>query len=522
MLTAATSRDLWRARVIATPDSPFILDGPLLLSFGEADVAMLRIAGALRELGVGPGTRVMVGMGNSARAILVHAALRELGAVIVPLLPGLRGPELAYQATHCQAPVLLAEEPVTSTMLAFLDSLPHVNTVIVPAAAPPAGRRLRRVELEELQRHEVAEIAAPPGHDARSPSAILYTSGSTGRPKGVVLPSGTLSNAGFAYSERFGITAQDNLLVATPVAHAVGAITKVGMALVRGCRITILDRFSPRRFWSDVAASEATSTVLFPAQLNLLLQIDDGPAPGSSPLRLVITHAWIDRFRSRFGVELGLCWGMTETGAAGAGTPPGYRPAEGDPSGAVGPAMDGVQLDVRDEQGIPVPAGTEGELWSRNEHGMLEYLDDEEATHASIVDGWLRTGDRAMLDERGWLFYRGRVKNMIKRSGENISPLEIETVLDGHESVEESLVIGIPDELRSEEVVALVALRDGAELAPDELSAYASERLARWKLPRYIALRDASLPRLPNGKIDRVAALDGFDVSACWDARAKI
>jgi crotonobetaine/carnitine-CoA ligase len=338
-----------------------------------------------------------------------------------------------------------------------------------------------------------------------------------------VIPAGSFANAGLGYSERFGIGADDNLLVTTPIAHAVGALTLPAMAVVHGCRMTIVDRFSPSRFWADVEAAGATSTILFPAHLNLLLHLDDGPQPGATPMRLIITHAWIERFRRRFGVELGLCWGMTETGGVGAGTPIDWRPDDGGAAGTVGKAMQGVEISIRDEQGEAVAADVEGELWIRNRHRMLEYLDDEEATRQTIDgDGWLHSGDRAALDREGWIFYRGRVKNMIKRSGENISPLEIETVLDSHDDVEESIVIGIPDPLRTEEVVAVAVLREGAELDPGALADHAAAHLARWKAPRYFALERGQLPRLGNGKIDRAGIVAGLDLEQCWDARATV
>jgi len=521
MLLQATVRDLWRARVEATPERPFLADAERSASFAAADAEMLRLAGGLRRLGVGAGDRVLVGLENGIRAVLVQAALRELGAITVPLLPGLPLPELSWQANHCGAATLVAEDPIASLLLPALAELPALESLVVPAAAPPAGRPARRLDLEALDAGPGLEPRLPlPGHDQDSPSTILYTSGSTGRPKGVVLPAGAMASAGRGYSERFGIGPADNLLVATPLAHAVGALTKPGMALVQGCRMTVVDRFSPRRFWADVERFEATATVLFPAQLNLLLQVGDGPAAGATPLRLVVTHAWVERFRERFGVQLALVWGMTETGALGTGTPVGWRPPDGDAGGTVGPPMSSVELSVRDASGADLGRGQEGELWTRNGQRMLAYLDDPEATAATLRDGWLCSGDRAEIDRDGWLFYRGRVKNMIKRSGENISPLEVEAVLDGHAAVEESLVLGVPDALRTEEVVAVVSLRAGASAGPAELAAHTREQLAPWKTPRYFRLDREPLARLPNGKIDRAGVLEGLRLEGCWDLRA--
>jgi acyl-CoA synthetase (AMP-forming)/AMP-acid ligase II len=359
----------------------------------------------------------------------------------------------------------------------------------------------------------------PSGIDGDSDWAILYTSGSSGRPKGVVLPAGAFTNGGMGYADRFGAAREDNYLLATPMAHAVGGLTAQCMAIYAGCRLSIVDRFSPTRFWGQVLDYETTFTILFPAHLNLLLETAAGaPAAGTTPLRLVITHAWIEAFRERFGSELALCWGMTETGAGSTGTLPGYRGERGD--GYVGPGMDRVELAILDAAGARVPTGEPGEICVRTGKMMRGYLDDPEATAASLIDGWVHSGDIGTLDAEGHLTYGGRIKNMIKRSGENISPEEIEATLAAHDAVAECLVIGVPDPIRTEEVAAIVVVRAGASTDGPELAGFAGERLARWKLPRYVLVREQPLPRLGGGKIDRRRAIAELELAAAWDRQA--
>ncbi len=420
------------------------------MTFGEFEQAKRRVAGALAELGVGRGERVLIGMSNRIEAVLVQHAVTQLEAVFVPLVPGLTAEELLWQVNHSRAATLVADEPIAGLLRSRVGECPELRSCLF--------------EAEQALDHEPLD-PAPISDDEHAPWAILYTSGSTGRPKGVVVPAGAFHSGGTGYAERFGVCAEDNCLLPTPLAHAVGALTVQSIALHKGSSVTIVDRFSPSRFWDQVALYGATFLVLFPAQLNLLMELQEGaPEPGSTPLRMVLTHTWHERFRRRFGVELKLCWGMTETGAVSAGSEPGYA-GEG-PEGYVGPPWPLAELAAFDDEGRRLPSGALGEIRLRHPDVMLGYLDDPESTAATLVDGWVRTGDRGIVDERGHLVFLGRFKHVIKRSGENIGAEEVEIVLDGLRGVAESLVFGVPDPIRTEEVMAVVTLEPGAELTP--------------------------------------------------------
>lgn len=502
-----SGRDLWRRRVEATPDRPFLVDDERTRTFAEADVEARRLAAGFEALGVGLGTRVLIGLPNATRTVLVHQALRELGAVLVPLLPGLTADELAYQVAHSGATVLVAEDEVADALGPQLDRFPALREVRVGPGA-----------VDGLCADDPLPVRDLPGYHDRSPAQVLYTSGSTGRPKGVVLPAGSVPSAGRNYADRFEIGPDDNYILPLTLAHAAGAVTAQGIALHSGCRLTVVDRFSPSRFWGQVARHGATVSILFPSQLNLLLMLEqDGPARGETPLRLAITHTWMEAFRERFGVEVALCWGMTETGATSVLSVPGDRP-EDHAEGYVGTPGDGVEIAIMDGSRRLGP-DEPGEIALRHRHAMLEYLDDPEATARTLVDGWVRSGDLGRVDEAGRVYYLGRIKTMIKRSGENVSPEEVEGVLVEHPAVTEALVFGVADPIRSQEVAAVVVTEE--DLEPEELSAFAAQRLARWKLPRYIRIERRPFPRRPNGKIDRTAVIgEGDDPDLGWDREA--
>jgi crotonobetaine/carnitine-CoA ligase len=182
--------------------------------------------------------------------------------------------------------------------------------------------------------------------------------------------------------------------------------------------------------------------------------------------------------------------------------------------------MKDVEVAVLDERLRALGPGQTGEIALRHRHVMLGYLKDPEATSQTLVDGWVRSGDLGVLDGDGRLFFVGRLKNVIKRSGENISAEEVEATLAEHPDVAESTVFAVPDPIRTEEVYAVVVRRHGTVADPVALRAFCGETLVRWKLPRYIVVRDEPLPRLPSGKLDRVALRASLDGAAAWDAQA--
>jgi crotonobetaine/carnitine-CoA ligase len=229
-----------------------------------------------------------------------------------------------------------------------------------------------------------------------------------------------------------------------------------------------------------------------------------------------VTHIDHPGFRERFGIEMATIWGMTETLVC-VGSDPGYAGELG--QGYIGYPWPGAEVAVFDPETFErLGPGRHGELCLRHPQVMLGYLNDEEATARTLVDGWVRSGDRAIMDHSGRPYFAGRFKSMIKRSGENVSAEEVENALARHPSVAECVVFGVPDRIRSEEVAAVVVRRAGAELDPGELRESCADALVRWKLPRYIVVQDEPLPRLPTSKVDRVTISAELDPATAWDA----
>ncbi|MBI5104860.1 MAG: acyl--CoA ligase [Solirubrobacterales bacterium] len=511
-----TNRQLWHWRVTQTPDRRWLWCDGREWTYAEFDVEVRRLAAGLRELGVGPGTRVLIGMTNRPEAVQAHLAVGELGAVCVTLVPGMPFRELAYPIQHSEATVLIADDPIASIVLEHRDACPALEHLVLlgagggddgvtgfaaRAATPP-------LDHEPLEQEDVQALAY-----------IIYTSGSTGRPKGVMLKAGGRYHCGLGYADLYGFTSRDTYFLPLTLGHSLGATAALGIAMVTGGAVALAERFRPSLFWSQVEAGGATVSVLFQAHLSLLLETDDGSVgPGSSPLRLIVTHTYLPEFVERFGVELGTIWGMTETLVC-VGSDPGYRGELG--PGYVGHPFGGGELGIFDPDLRRVGPYAYGELCLRHPQVMLGYLKDDAATAATLVDGWVRSGDRGFVDHTGRAYFAGRFKAMIKRSGENVSAEEVEAAILTHPDVAECVVVGVPDPIRAEEVGAIVVRRAGADLDPAALRDACGDRLVRWKLPRYIQILDEILPRLGNGKIDRVITAALLDPAVAWDAERE-
>lgn len=508
-----TNRELWRWRVDATPDRRWLWCEGREWTYAEFDHEVGRLAAGLQGAGVGPEVRVLVGMTNRPETVRLHLALTQLGAICIPLVPGMPLVELEHPIRHSEATILIANDPIASLVLNDRDACPTVERVIVAGEVDADGGTDR---LEDL----IADSPLPhepfDWQDDQQLSHVVYTSGSTGKPKGVMLKTGALYASGLGYADRYAITGDDTYLLATPLAHSLGACAALGLAMVTGGAVALVERFRPSTFWGQVADSGATVSVLFATHLNLLIETDDGtPAAGESSLRFVVTHIDNPRFRDRFGVSMATIWGMTETLTC-AGSDPGYAGELG--PGYVGYPWPGAEIGVFGPGNERLGPGQHGELRMRHPQTMIGYLNEPEATARTVVDGWVCSGDRAIMDHSGRIYFAGRYKSMIKRSGENISAEEVESVLMQHPDVAECVVFGVPDDLRSEEVAAVVVRRGGTSVTPEDLRDALGERLVKWKLPRYIDLREEPLPRLPTAKFDRVGIEKALDVGNVWDA----
>jgi len=539
----------------AHPDRPFLQVlpevaercgiAPLELSYGRALEAVEAIASRFAAAGYGHGHRVGLLLENRPSFFLNWLALNALGVSVVPINGELRAAELDYLVEHselCAAVALPARVADLSAAAerrgcevrvvpSFDDEVQAGTTVPGPGSAPRGLDALTRAP-------RAAPCRGEPGPDTEC--GLLYTSGTTGRPKGCVLPNAYYLLAGAWYVGAGGLCTirlgEERLLTPLPMTHMNAmAYSTMAMVLSAGC-VVPLDRFHPSGWWAAVRASRATIVHYLGVMPAMLIGAPASEADRDHAVRFGF-GAGVDRrhqapFEARFGFPLLEAWAMTETGA-GAVVIASHEPRHVGQS-CFGRAAPAVELRIVDEAGVDLPDGTPGELLVRAagpdpRRGFFrEYLKDPQATAEAWAGGWFHTGDVVRRGEGGELYFVDRRKNVIRRSGENIAAVEVESVLRRHPGVREVAVAATPDPVRGDEVLACVVpvgpLDAAARTAlAHALVALSLEQLAYFKAPGYVAFVDA-LPLTPTQKVQRgelkalAATLPG--TACCIDTRA--
>ena len=477
-------------------DQTAMQDDERSLTFAELDRRTARIASWLASQGLQKGDRIAWLGKNSASYFTLFYAAARTGIVMAPIGWRLTAPEIRHVLTDSTAALLIYEPTFTE---AARNAAEGLDLVLMDVSAFEAS----------TDSHE-GERFDPAGPDE---SVLqLYTSGTTGKPKGAVLANRNL----FALrlpGERGGVPwaqwdEDEAILVCMPCAHIGG--TGLGiMAMSAGVRAIIQPEFDPARV---LTAFEQGITRLFivPAALQMVVQHPDAATTdfsnvrfvmyGAAPIPLELLRQAVETMPQAGFVQ---CYGMTET----TGTVLALHPDDHDVTGnprmrSVGTCLPGVRAKVMDENGEEAPRGTIGELWVHAPSNMAGYYGRDDATAEALTDGWMHTGDAAYMDEDGYVFIQDRIKDMIISGGENVYPAEVESELFAHPDVTEVAVIGVPDDKWGEAVKAVIVRRDGAETDTADIIAFASERLASYKVPKSVDWIDA-LPRNPSGKILR-------------------
>lgn len=496
----------------ATPDKPAVIFEDTTLSYRELNDAIERSARGLLSLGVGRGDRVAIFMRNRWEYVELYFACFRIGAIAVPLNHRFQTDEVEFAIDHCEAKLLI----VDGALLPVVEEVPARSASLIGMYVygdVPADATKRWSDVV------AAASASPtwPEVDDDDPAMILYTSGSTGKPKGVTHTQGSIAAAAASRRTTQQLTGDDISLAATAICHAGAAIGVTFPTLGVGGTVVILAESDPGLFLDALQQHRPTRTVLLPAQLLDAVVDPRANAADFDSLREVecggdqISPDLYEEFAKITDLQLNQLYGLTECEAVTMNPPFGriVRGSIGLPRAGVEVRIAAVGKVASVGDGSEVPdavAGETGEIWVRSDSLMTGYWEDPEHTAATFAGDWLRSGDLGSRDDDGYLFFHGRIKEIIIKGGSNIAPGEVEDVLDAHPDVELSGVVGSPDERLGAIVHAFVELKHGLADPPseDDLRAFAAERLAAYKVPdRWTFVAD--LPRNKVGKIDRHA-----------------
>ena len=462
-----TLRSVLEHRVQTQPASTFLVfegsDGHASsLTYGQFDRMVNRTAGGLMQLGVGKGDRVNLHLTNCPKFLFFWFAAGKIGAVMVPTNPLSPPDELRYPVHHSESVVTVTQPDLLPNVMAIRKECPKLREVVLTDSADseePPGGVLRFTRLLDGQPDELAQTAIDPLDEA----AILYTSGTTSRPKGVLVTHANYVYLSEAVSRTTGLRPDDRHLLTLPLFHGNAQYYSVMPSINVGASIALTARFSASGFMKQAIRHGCTVASLLGTPMRMILAQPRDSVDRENRLRLVffamsVTEAQLDDWHDRFGAPLLHLYGMTETMGQ-----PLANPLYGRRDNmTIGLPTLGYECRVVDDAGVDVPAGVAGHLLVAGRPGvsiMKGYFKDPENTAKAVRDGWLWTGDVVEVNEDGYFRFVDRAKDLIKRSGENVSAGEVEAVIRRHPGVADVAVVGVPDEMRDESIGAFVVLR---------------------------------------------------------------
>jgi acyl-CoA synthetase (AMP-forming)/AMP-acid ligase II len=469
-------------------------DQNIRVSYGELRRQVQDLAAALAAVGIRRGDRVGMALPNSLSTIVAFLAASVAGTA-APLNPGYKEDEFRFFLEDTNAKVLLLPPEGVDEARGAAGTVP-----ILTVDTSPEGV----VSLRE----------APAVDDV---ALILHTSGSTGRPKRVPLSHANLTISAQNVARSYALRPEDVSLCVMPLFHVHGLVASTLATLATGGAVVVPSKFSPLSFWRIVRDSGATWYSAVPTIHQLLLarvQPGDARPAGAEGLRFIrscsasLPPQVMHDLEAAFGAPVLEAYGMTEAAHQMASNPlpPGKRLP-----GSVGPGTD-VRISIRDDQGRELAPGERGEVCISGPNVITGYENNPEANATAFFEGgWFRTGDQGILDAEGYLTLVGRLKELINRGGEKISPREIDEVLLTHPAVSEAVCFGVPHQTWGEEVAAAVVLREAVTEA--ELHAFCKERLAEFKRPKQIHITE-TIPRTATGKIQRRVVAQAFAPTA--------
>jgi long-chain acyl-CoA synthetase len=495
------------------------------ITVGEIDAMSDALAVALQQRGVGRGDRVAMYLQNVPQVVIAVLAAWKCGAIIVPCNPMLRERELTKILSDSASRVLICQEDLYEDVAqAALPSTRVECTIstspldfLEPGAVVPrslAGLARRRhpgvADLLELVESHAGQAPQRVDIDSDDVAFMVYTSGTTGEPKAAMNTHRNVVFATSVYERWIGLSAQDTILGLAPLFHVTGLIGHVTLAMLTGSPLVLFYRFDAGEALRLVQAHRATFTVSAVTAFIALLNSEAMGSYDLSSLTKVYTGGAptppgvLADWRARTGSRIQPMYGLTEATSPTHMTPHGVVPPVDRKTGvmSIGVPVFNTEVRIVDDAGVDMGPGEIGELRIAGPQIIPGYWQKPVETAESLPNGELRTGDVGFYDEQGWFYLVDRKKDMIVASGFKVWPREVEEVLYLHPAVREAAVVGVQDPYRGETIKAVISLKPGHQVTPEEIKAFARSRMAAYKYPRFVEIID-DLPKTTSGKIMR-------------------
>ncbi|WP_051273743.1 class I adenylate-forming enzyme family protein [Desulfotruncus alcoholivorax] len=482
------------------PDKEALVAGSERITYGELNRRVNNMAYALRtRYGIKKGDRVAILLTNGIPFVISLYAVAQLGGICVPLNTRLKSSELEFMLNNSGSSLLVLNDSWWVNIEPIKSSIGNCREFFV-VGQEIAGTR----SFTELIDSDAPEVVTEQ-IDEHDVALIMYTSGTTGLPKGAMNTNFNVIHTMISYKRIYDLTPDDRTVIAVPLFHVTGLYAQLLTYINLGCTIALLPMYKTDEMLRILEEEKITSMIVVPTIYVMMLMHPEHKNYDLSNLRVAgfggapmsgetvkMLEEWLP------GIELHNTYGLTEIASPGTCMPKEDAMRK---LGSIGLPFPVNKCKIVDPvTGEELPPNTEGELLINSPNLTPGYWQNQEATAKAIIDGWLHTGDIAKIDEEGYVYIMDRIKDMINRGGEKIFCVEVEDVLYSNSKVMEAAVVGVPDEVFGEVVKACIVPRPGATLTEEEVQDWVRERLAKYKVPKFVQFL-TELPKNPNGKV---------------------
>ncbi|MCQ6279513.1 AMP-binding protein [Bacillus sp. EB600] len=499
------------------PCSRFVRFSNTDLTYGQLHQDGNKVANMMKSLGLLKGQTCAVMLPNSPEFLAAWLGLARLGVIEVPINVAYRGDLFAYILNKAECQAIFISSQWIERIREISEELTHLRHVIVvgedyePLTSPVLCHTYENVMARASDTPVDVEIKP------NDPSLILFTSGTTGPSKGAILSH----RANFALAstccDLMNYGPDDRFFTVFPLFHVNARYATILPALLAGSDVVMHERFSASTFWDICRAEQITTFTYMGSLLTMLVKQPKRPDDADNPVRMIqgapVPLEIYEDFENRFNVKITEAYGSTEVGLAMVNRAESFR------KGSCGKAVSVYDVEIHDENDQCCPPGVVGEIVVRPKEPWVlfsGYYGMPEATVETWKNLWFHTGDRGKIDEDGYFYFVDRKKDVIRRRGENISSYEIERVINTHPKVQEAALVGVPSELSEEEVLAVVILKEGEELKPEELLDFCQPRMAYFAVPRYIRFIK-EFPRTPSQRTEKYKLRADGITPDTWD-----